>query len=539
MSDEHTLPEDAPTPRTQDPQAADPRAGAQPPVRRAVAVRTVLTRLGSAAVVLALTAMATVLGAEVPPTRPTPVGADQVTVPASSTTQVCPGPLRVPTELEPGDDAAYDPEFDPTPGETQTSVVVLDGEEADLGSLGGDGAPVERHVRTYRDVDAAHVLAVPPRDDGTPGPTTAAFGARTREGDLRGLAAAACQAPLAESWLVGGATTLGSSARLVLANPGRTAATVTVDVWGATGPLDDGRTLQYLVPPGSERVVLLEGVAPEEARVVVRLRSAGGLVAGHLQVSELRGLVPAGVDLVVPSGAPATRQVIPGVVLLEAAPGSADAAQLRLLAPDGDARARVRLLGPAGEVELPGAQDVPLVAGEVLDVPLTGVPDGAWAVVVEADAPVVAGALLTTGPGVGTPEDEAVTRPREIAWAPSLRGTVATSVALPRPGWPFLTVVSTADEAVTVPVTVVMPDGSEHALSPVRVPGTSTRTVGLRLEGDDRMPVGVRLGDGEPLPEGVAWAAFVRGETGDGAMLSVLSPTPRTEAPPQVAVVVE
>ncbi|EYR61783.1 hypothetical protein N866_16780, partial [Actinotalea ferrariae CF5-4] len=187
------------------------------------------------------------------------------------------------------------------------------------------------------------------------------------------------------------------SARLVLQNPGATAVTVGLDLWGPAGPVELAGAPEFLVPPGQERVVLLEGLAAEERRLVVRVTASGGLVTAHLQDSALRGVVPAGVDQVVPGAGPGTRQVLTGVLVPETAPGTVDTAQLRLLAPDESTTASVALLGPDGPVALPGLAEVRLDAGAVLDVPLAGLPPGVWTVVVDAPSPVVAGALVTSG----------------------------------------------------------------------------------------------------------------------------------------------
>src|SRR5690606_2833905 len=115
------------------------------------------------------------------------------------------------------------------------------------------------------------------------------------------------------TWLVGGSTALGASARLVLQNPGATPASVTLRVWGPTGALELAGAPEYLVVPGEEEVVLLEGVAAEQPHMVVEVTAQGGLVAAYLQDSRTDGLVPAGVDLVTGSAPPATTQVVPAV----------------------------------------------------------------------------------------------------------------------------------------------------------------------------------------------------------------------------------
>src|SRR5690606_7617544 len=126
----------------------------------------------------------------------------------------------------------------------------------------------------------------------------------------------------------------------------------------------------YLVPPGTERVILLEGLAAEQSQLVAHVSASGGLVSAFVQDSRTSGLVPAGVDLVVGGAAPATVQAVPAVSVVEDAP---EPPVVRVLAPDeeaGPAHVEVAMLGPDGVVRLPGTADLDLDPGEVVDVPL-------------------------------------------------------------------------------------------------------------------------------------------------------------------------
>jgi hypothetical protein len=390
-------------------------------LRRARAVRRVVTGLASATAALALVVGAVLADDLLPRPEPVPAVAADLDVPPAAATVVCPGPLRLPTEPEPGGDLTYDPQFDPSPQDSVTGLVAVAEGTASLGvrALGGEAeaTPSGALAAVVPDVAAGTVVVAPPEVDGAP-QVAAAVGTLTPSGDLRGLTAATCGRPGAELWLVGGSTTLGSSARLVLQNPGATAVTVGLDLWGPSGPVELAGAPQFLVPPRQERVVLLEGLAAEERRIVVRLTAAGGLVTAHLQDSALRGVVPAGVDQVVPGVGPGTRQVLTGVVVPATEPGTADTAQLRLLATEESTTASVTLQGPDGTVALPGLATVALDAGAVLDIPLAGLPAGTWTVVVDADAPVAAGALVTSGTGVGA-ASESSTAPLDRAWVPA------------------------------------------------------------------------------------------------------------------------
>jgi len=539
----------SPRPRTAtDPERADPAR------RRPLAVvGAVVTGLG----VLALTVAIAVAGTWRGSVAPQEIALVTVDVPAAATELVCPGPVRLPTEPESGSDAAYDPAFDPTPVASSSGLGLVtvspDGSSTAaatrLDPLGPNGVePLIAVVPdgaaaggSLPDVPGGLVLRAEPAGQ-VPAWVAGATTALTTDGDLRGLVAASCSRASTESWLVGAGTSLGSSARLVLDNPGRTAATVSVDLWGPSGPVELAGAPQYLVPAGEERVVLLEGVAAEQERVVVHVVASGGLVGAYLQDSALRGLVPAGTDDVVPGAAPALRQVVPGLSVTGSTVDGADVALLRLLAPGTQAgTATISLLGPEGSVELPGATEVDLEAGAVLDVPLGGLPAGHYTLVVDADVEVVAGALLTRGLGVGLPPD-AVGDPQDgppldRAWAPSVALGAAGPLALP-PGVDGEVVIG----AVPVPgvtgvaqatLELVGPDGVLGVTSLRIAPGTTSVQPLAELTGAASDAVGLVLRSADPR---LAWAVVLTDERQDGDLVAVLSPVAPAPGQPSIAV---
>ncbi|NCT91347.1 hypothetical protein GXB85_10335 [Cellulomonas sp. APG4] len=547
----------APGPEVDEPEVVEPRGAVR--VRRAARVRHVLGRAASTVVVLALPAGVLLAGERL--AAPAPAAAPSLAVPvdATATTLVCPGPLRLPTEPEPGEDVAYDPQFDPAleGSSSVLAAVARAGTTTVLTALGapddelGDGSGDARRVD---DASTGVVVRAEPEGDVAP-EAAAAVLTTTTDGDLRGLAAASCRPASTEAWLVGGSTSVGSSARLVLQNPGRTAATVTVELWGAGGPVDLAGAPTYLVPPGTERVVLLEGVAADQRRAVVRATASGGAVAAYVQDSELRGLTPAGVDLVVPGARPATRQTVPGVALPASEPGDVDVAQLRLLAPGDEAvRADVTLLGTEGAVPLPGAQGVTLEPGVVVDVPLAGAPAGVHTVVVEADGAVLAGVLLSR-PGEGAGPDGP---PVERAWLPSLTPGGVSTLALPTVDGVLALgavddTVAAGDAAevtgddVSVELEVVTADGRTVPGRSLEVTVGSTTTVPLAElaldAGEDAageaepapgdVPVGVTVVTDDPR---LVWAAVLRRDAPDGPLVSTLVPVAAPDRPATVGV---
>jgi hypothetical protein len=138
--------------------------------------------------------------------------------------------------------------------------------------------------------------------------------------------------------------------------------------------------------------------------------------------------------------------------------------------------ARVSLLGDAGVVALPHAV-LTVGPGEVRDLPVTEVPTGVYTAVVEADAPMVAGAVvgrvLAGGEVAGTPA--AVGRtvpPSEFAWASSVEPLAGTTlVALPE--------LDEGDRpaAVSALLSVAAPDGTGSLqVEELAADGTTVRT---------------------------------------------------------------
>lgn len=279
---------------------------------------------------------------------------------------------------------------------------------------------------------------------------------RIGDGDIEGWAAVTCTQPSFDQWLVGGATTLGSSARLVLSNPSAASTEVTVTIYGPLGAQAD--PLIVPVAPGGAVQRLIEGVAAEMSAMVVRVQATGPGVVAYLQDSRLEGFQPAGTAWVGVS-VPATDLAIPlvnadarpvgGTAAADQGagaelpnPGSADPAPpvldvpattvtVRLMAPDG-ANVELALVSSQGVESWSVGQPIALDAGVVTDV---DVPTGALgAIEVRSDAPVVAAArtVVARAPQEGLAGDVAY----DHAWVPAMdvRTSTALSAVVPSDG---------------------------------------------------------------------------------------------------------
>ena len=517
-----------------------------------------LARIAGAGGVLAACGAVVAAGLAAPVPADAVVPPLAVAVPPSARSLACAGPLVLPEGAGTGDSA-----FDPVPVPVLTEVRVLTvpgagAREASSGTLtplaggsalaqldpAGSGAVVQRAAG----VTGPTLLRAEPAGDVAPliGGATASV---TTAGDLRGLAAASCQVPAADQWLVGGSTEIGNTTQLVVTNPGATAAQVSVELYGPSGAVDLAGAAGFLVAPGAEKVLLLAGVAAEQSRIAVHVSAAGGLITAHVQDNRLDGFTPAGTDLVSAGTLPATRQVVGGLVVPESTIDAPDVAQLRLLVPgDSGATATISLLGADGPVALPGAESVHLAAGEVTDVSLGGLPAGAYTAVVDAPVPVVAAAMITR---TGLPGQLDDLPTLERAWGASSVPGIGGVVAVPARvgGTVLLTAVGPDDDGAgggvaTGTLRTLGTDGAILEERDVRVSAGTTTAIPLTTLAGDVAVGGIELAiaparatDGASSGKAVlSWSLLASVAAADGEFVSVLTPVPAATATPSVDV---
>ncbi|GAB3804614.1 hypothetical protein GCM10028798_25200 [Humibacter antri] len=245
--------------------------------------------------------------------------------------------------------------------------------------------------------------------------------------DVAGLAAAACGEATSDSWLVAGATTLGSTSLVLLSNPSKVQATVDLTVYTEGGRAEAPGARGLIVRAGSQLVVPLAGIVPNAQASVVHVQAGGGSVYASLQQSSVQGLAPQGVELVGPTAEPAQNLVIPGVTVANTARlsggaegGSNQLPAVRLLAP-GTTVAHVTVTATSETTAGVGATSrITLQGGTVREVTFDHLIDGAYTVQITSDTPVVAAARtidVAAAPSAGesaTAQAEAATQ--DFAW---------------------------------------------------------------------------------------------------------------------------
>jgi len=502
--------------------------------------RTAMTT--SAIVVLALGGGVVALDRLDPVGATRTVAATPVEVAAAPVSLVCPGPVRLPA-------SSGDAGFDPAPVGAVTSVRVAttgvssDGAEPGTAASGlltdlAGGASLARIAPSGPGSASAEVtsptgpvlLTANPVDGRVPR-TAGTSTSLVTAGDLRGLAVTACTEAGTDAWLVGGSTALSSTALLTLVNPGTTAASVDLEIWGPNGPAELSGGSALLVAPHAQRQLLLSGIAAEQRRIVVHVSATGGTVAASLQDDALRGLTPGGLTFVSAGSAPSTRQVVTGITVPSSAIDDTDQAVLRLVVPgSSDTTARISLLGPDGVVPLPGAESIDLAAGSVIDVPLAGIPAGSYTAVVQAQVPVLAAAMITRIGGTGQLENESVI---DRAWVAS--GAVGSGGAAALPSAPGVTSTivlagvgrSTVDGGgdATGTLRAFGVDGSVLGDTSVTVPAGRTIEVPVADLGAGAVTVDlVPATDTTGTDAELAWAVVATANQSDGQLVAVLTP---------------
>jgi hypothetical protein len=227
---------------------------------------------------------------------------------------------------------------------------------------------------------------------------------------MRGLAAASCQQPSNDIWLVGGSTAAGREALLILTNPTPSDATADLKIYSDLGEIEVAGLSGISVLANSTTVLSLASFAPTVATLAVHVQTSGAKLAGWIQHRVMNGTESLGVDFVAPSPPPQLLSVIPGFVVR----GTEGINQVAVTEAIFDAGHLVRVFAPTGanvtvqivstSLEVFGTVVTGVVEpGAVIDFPITDLLDGDYSVFVTADQPVYATAKAAVGNDEGTP----------------------------------------------------------------------------------------------------------------------------------------
>lgn len=240
---------------------------------------------------------------------------------------------------------------------------------------------------------------------------------------LQGLAATNCQLPSNDLWLLGGDTTTGREALLILRNSSEVDATVSLEIFSEAGSVEAPGLNGIAVVAGKSTVIPLAGIVPKTKSFMTHVTSKGGAIAAWIQQRTVRGLSAGGVDYISPSPDFNKTQVIPGIfirgagVTAKLAAANSDykdlAPVLRVFVP-GDAAATVTAQVAGANSKTFGTVIRETVKpGTVMDLEIPGLKDGDYVAVVSADVKIQASVRLSRV-ATGTPTD--------FTWIPAAEG---------------------------------------------------------------------------------------------------------------------
>lgn len=293
---------------------------------------------------------------------------------------------------------------------------------------------------------------------------------------MRGFAAATCQQPSNDFFLVGGSTLAGREALLVLTNPTPIDATADLKIYTDLGEVNVSGLSGISVPANKTVVVSLASYAPTAPALAIQVLSSGAKLAGWIQQRAVRGTSATGVDWLGMSPAASELQVIPGLVIrgtrvinqqLRSEENSDAGHVVRLFAPEG---ANVTVQITSSDPEVFGAVFTAIVeAGVVSDFPVSELKDGDYSVLVSSDKPVFASVRAARGNPGQTPR-------LDFAWLPATQElTSERAVMAHDEGLSILVLANSGSETQSVSVTNLVSGVSQQVVVPAS--GTATLEV--------------------------------------------------------------
>lgn len=231
---------------------------------------------------------------------------------------------------------------------------------------------------------------------------------------LNGLAATNCQLPGNEAWLIGGSTTVGREALLIMKNPTAVDATVNLEIFSEGGSVDAPGLTGIAVVAGKTTVVPLSGIIPNTKTFVTHVVARGGAVATWIQQRTVRGLSAGGLDYIAPARVASKSVIVPGIFIR----GAKEAKKLIAAnANFGDVKPIVRVFVPGNSSTTVTAQIFGATSktyGTVVrttvngsataDLEIPDLADGDYVAVISADSPIFASVRLPRSVATRAPD---------------------------------------------------------------------------------------------------------------------------------------
>ena len=186
----------------------------------------------------------------------------------------------------------------------------------DIKRAGGSQASIKDGVVSSYDISGATIKLDQSASRTKVGGAMVAY---SDSGDLRSLTAGGCVQSSVTSWIVGGATIVGSSSTLYVANPGNTTVNIKVTAWGASGEISLPSDGQLSIAPGKATQLALENSADADPQLALRVQAEGGRVAAWVASQKLDGESAAGSDIITSTASAGTSLTIGALSIDKAA----------------------------------------------------------------------------------------------------------------------------------------------------------------------------------------------------------------------------
>ena len=228
-----------------------------------------------------------------------------------------------------------------------------------------------------------------------------------------GLAATNCQPGQNDAWFVAGDNSVGREALLILVNPSKVDATVSLQIVGTNGPIQGTGLSGISAPAGKVTVLPLAAFAPKADTFAVQVSSRGAALGMWLQQKTIRGLTPGGLELVSPTSVANKTVEIPGIFirssakLLTLASGDSDFLDtkpiLRVFAQNNKETTFTAQVQGADGASFGNVIQGTVSGGSVQDFDLGDLADGNYVIHIEANEPIMASASYSRV-GVAQPD---------------------------------------------------------------------------------------------------------------------------------------
>ncbi len=270
---------------------------------------------------------------------------------------------------------------------------------------------------------------------------------------MNGLLGSTCQRPQSEFWIVGGDTTIGREALIILVNASNIDASVEMELLGLGGLENSPGLSGISVAAQSTVVIPVSSFSAKNATFSVHIKSQGAALAGWIQQKTVRGLIAAGADLIAPTVSASKSLVIPGFFVR----GEKAAAKLKADGDFSDLTNLVRLTNPGDGattalVQVVGATSktfgtvlqAAVPAHSTVDLVVEGLADGDYSIFVEGEKPLLASARLNR-------TSLTAKQKTDFAWLPAVDAAAGSRTAVvPKVGVSKLSIANSSKRSAKV-----------------------------------------------------------------------------------------